>query len=552
MGARRVNTRGSNDHMGERHSTNGASAGRITMAELARRAGVSKATVSRVLNGKPDVDAETRQRILGLIAETGYTPDPLARALQGLPPLATGIAPHFPPDFLWGVGTSAYQIEGAVDEDGRGPSIWDEFARIPGAIARGETATVATDHYHRWPEDVALLAALGVRAYRFSVSWSRVTPEGAGAVNERGLDFYDRLVDALLRQRITPLVTLYHWDLPAALHHRGGWLSRATAEAFAGYAEVVARRLGDRVEWWVTQNEPWCTAYFGYGLGMHAPGLADMQSAAIAGHHLLLSHGLAAERLRASVGTRGRVGISLNLAPIYAADAAPETHEQVRGADVLRNQWFLQPLFEGRYPETLFDTLGVATPPIAEGDMAVIAAPLDFLGVNYYERQVFRTPTLPATAGHATRHGRQAQQVVPVPGASYTEMGWEIYPQGLADVLEQVHARYHPPAILVTENGAAFHEDEAPAGEIHDEQRIAYLRDHIQALARAYQSGVPLRGYFAWTLLDNFEWADGYRLRFGLASVDPHTLERRFKASGRWYAAFIRQQAMSSMRVEAR
>lgn len=518
---------------------------RLTIAELAQRIGVSKATVSRALNNKPDVDAETRRRILELVAATGYTPHPVARALRGLPLPPVEIAQRFPSDFLWGVGTSAYQIEGAVSEDGRGPSIWDEFARLPGAIARGETAAIATDHYHRWREDVTLLAALGIRAYRFSVAWPRVLPAGVGAVNVRGLDFYDRLVDMLLQYHIVPLVTLYHWDLPAALQHSGGWLNRDTTEAYADYVDVVSRRLGDRVEWWITHNEPWVVAYVGHGLGLHAPGLANTQAAVTAGHHLLLSHGLGVQRLRANAGSRSRIGIALNLTPMYAADDAPETREQVRAADVLHNQWFLQPLFEGHYPPTLFPALGVDAPPIVEGDMPCIAAPLDFLGINYYARDVFRTPALPPTASPAIGQAQRAQHVVPVPGASYTEMGWEIYPQGLADVLQQVYSAYHPRALLVTENGAAFRDGDPLAGEIHDEQRIAYLQAHIQALARAHQRGVPVRGYFAWTLLDNFEWVDGSRPHFGLVAVDPHTLERHIKASGRWYAAFIRQQMSS-------
>jgi beta-glucosidase len=515
---------------------------RVTLADLARMAGVSKATVSRTLNGKPDVDMQTRQRILHLVAATGYRPDPTARALRGLSPHSAQIAPLFAADFLWGIGTSAYQIEGAVNEDGRGPSIWDEFVRLPGAIARGETAEIAADHYHRWREDVSLLATLGVRAYRFSVAWSRVIPDGIGQVNAPGLDFYDRLVDGLMAHGITPLLTLHHWDLPAALQRRGGWLNRETAEAFADYAEVVARRLGDRVEWWVTHNEPWCVAYLGHALGAHAPGIADMQAAITAGHHLLLSHGYAIERLHTSLGSRARLGITLNLTPIYAADEEAETQERVRAADLLHNQWFLQPLFAGNYAPDLFSSLGVEAPSIFDGDMERIAAPLDFLGVNYYERQVFRTPTLPATARTAKQVGRHAQQVIPVPGASYTEMGWEIYPQGLEDLLEQVYTAYHPRALLVTENGAAFSEADTPSSEVHDEQRIAYLRDHIQALARALQRGIPVRGYFAWTLLDNFEWTNGYQLHFGLVAVDPRTLERRIKASGRWYASFIRQQ----------
>lgn len=510
----------------------------VTIADLARMAGVSKATVSRVLTGKPDVDAATRQRILALMASTGYTPDPAARALARRAPAATQrTTARFPADFLWGVGTSAYQIEGATQEDGRGPSVWDEFARLPGAIARGETADVAADSYHRWREDVELLAQLGVSAYRFSVAWPRVLPAGTGAVNNRGLDFYDRLVDALLERHITPLITLYHWDLPAALQRDGGWLNRGTAHAFADYAEVVARRLGDRVRWWITLNEPWVVATLGHGQGLHAPGIADPQAAATAGHHLLLSHGLGIARLRGVLAPDAQIGIALNLSPIYAADDLLETREQVQEADITQNEWFLRPVFTGAYPERLFSLLGVQPPAIEAGDMETIAAPLDFLGVNYYARHIYSTPVRPPTS----RIERRPQPVVPVPGASYTEMGWEVYPAGLADALRQVYAAYHPPALLVTENGAAFDEADASAnGDIQDDQRIAYLQSHIQALARVRHEGIPVRGYFVWTLLDNFEWTDGYRPRFGLVAVDRQTLARRMKASGRWYAAFLR------------
>ncbi|HLZ23450.1 MAG TPA: GH1 family beta-glucosidase [Ktedonobacterales bacterium] len=512
---------------------------RITIADLARLAGVSKATISRVLTGRPDVDDETRRRILALIASTGYSPHPAARALaQRTPAHVLRTTARFPADFLWGVGTSAYQIEGAVQEDGRGPSIWDEFAQLPGAIARGETAEVATDHYHRWRDDVALLARLGVPAYRFSVAWPRVFPLGTGAINPPGLDFYDRLVDALLERDITPLVTLYHWDLPAALQREGGWLNRRTALAFADYAEVVARRLADRVQWWITHNEPGVVASLGYGQGLHAPGIADPQAAVVAGHHLLLSHGLAVERLRACLAPSARVGIALNLSPIYAADDLLETREQVQAIDTTVNHWFLRPLFKGDYPETLFPLLGTMPPPVVAGDMKVIAAPLDFLGVNYYARQLIQTPVRPPTS----RVALHPRQVVPVPGASYTETGWEVYPTGLADVLSLVHATYHPPALIVTENGAAFSEASEAAGDIHDDQRIAYLQSHIESLARARHSGLPIQGYFVWTLLDNFEWTEGYHPRFGLVAVDRQTLERRVKASGWWYAAFLRDQ----------
>lgn len=516
---------------------------RITIAELAQLAGVSKATVSRVLTGRPDVDDATRRRILALIASTGYVPNSSARALaQRASTPALHAVGRFPADFLWGVATSAYQIEGAIEEDGRGLCIWDEFARLPGAVARGDTAAVATDHYHHWREDVDVLARLGVRSYRFSVAWPRVYPLGTGAVNARGLDFYDRLVDALLERQITPMMTLYHWDLPAALQREGGWLNRQTAFAFAEYAETVARRLGDRVQWWITHNEPGIVASLGHGQGLHAPGIADPQAAVTAGHHLLLSHGLSVERLRAHVRADARVGITLNLTPIYAADELPETRREVEISDTVVNHWFLRPLFAGCYPESLFAHLGTMPPPIEAGDMEIIASPLDFLGVNYYMRQLIQTPVRPSTS----RLERRPRVVVPVPGASYTEMGWEIYPTGLADALRQVNAMYHPAAIVVTENGAAFSEPESVAGEIQDDQRIAYLQGHIQALARARHEGLPIQGYFVWTLLDNFEWTDGYHPRFGLVAVDRLTLERRVKASGWWYAAFLREQQNSA------
>jgi beta-glucosidase len=512
---------------------------RVTIADLARIAGVSKATVSRVITGKPDVDDETRRRILALIASTGYTPHPAAQALAHVAPASSRrVFQRFPADFLWGVGTSAYQIEGAIQEDGRGLCIWDEFARLPGAVARGETAAVATDHYHRWREDVDLLARLDVRAYRFSISWPRVLPLGTGTVNARGLDFYDRLVDALLERHITPLVTLYHWDLPAALQREGGWLNRQTAFAFANFSEIVARRLADRVQWWITHNEPGVVASLGHGQGLHAPGIADPQASVTAGHHLLLSHGLSVERLRACLRSDARVGIALNLTPIYAADELPETQQEVQITDTVANHWFLRPLFAGGYPETLFSLLSTTPPSIEAGDMEIIATPLDFLGVNYYARQLIHTPVRPPTS----RLERHPRLVVPVPGASYTEMGWEIYPTGLADVLRQVYATYHPPALVVTENGAAFSEPDGAAGGIQDDQRIAYLQSHIQALARARHEGLPIQGYFVWTLLDNFEWTDGYRPRFGLVAVDRQTLDRRIRASGWWYADFIRNQ----------
>jgi beta-glucosidase len=446
----------------------------------------------------------------------------------------------FPTDFLWGAATSAYQVEGAVTEDGRTPSIWDVFAATPGKTHRGETGLVAADHYRRMDEDVALMAELGLNAYRFSIAWPRIIPEGTGAVNQRGLDFYDRLVDALLAHGITPLATLFHWDLPLALEERGGWRNRATAYAFADYAEVVARRLGDRVPWWVTLNEPWCAAYLGHGSGLHAPGLHDAQAAADAGHHLLLSHGLAMPRLRAHVAAGAQLGICLNIYPIYAADDRPETLRDVERADRFQNRWFLDPLFRGHYPDGLFEDMEAAPPPIEDGDLAIINAPLDVLAVNYYNRLVVRArgedAELPGVAPVGYEH------VSHLPDASYTAMGWEVYPQGLRAVLDRIHNDYAPAGLIVAENGAAYDDEWGDDGSIHDRERMEYLREHTRLLAEVLAQGVPLRGYFVWSLLDNFEWAEGYGKRFGLIYVDFATQRRTVKDSGRWYASFIAAQ----------
>ncbi len=445
--------------------------------------------------------------------------------------------PSFPADFLWGAATSAYQIEGATHEDGRGPSIWDTFSHLPGTTHRGETGDIAADHYHRMEEDVALMDELHLNAYRFSISWPRILPQGTGAVNARGLDFYDRLVDALLARGISPLATLYHWDLPQALQERGGWPNRETAYAFADYAGVVAKRLGDRVQWWVTQNEPWCSAYLGYGTGIHAPGIQDMQAAVDAGHHLLLSHGLALSRLRAHINPEAQLGIAINLTQVYAVDDRPETLDGVARTDIFNNRWFLDPLFRGEYPPTLFPDLKTAPPPIKEGDMAIITTPLDFLGVNYYSRSLIRARTrASAPSTHAY------EQVVPVPGASYTEMAWEIYPDGLADMLARVNRDYAPRAILVTENGAAFVDQWYGNSNISDTRRVQYIQDHIKVLGQALRLEVPVRGYFVWSLMDNYEWTDGYGKRFGIVYIDFPTQRRIMKESGRWYAAFIASQ----------
>jgi beta-glucosidase len=525
---------------------NGPMNERLTIIDIAKLAGVSKATVSRVLNQKPDVDPTTREHILRIMEEHGFAPDLSAVQLAGERTRhSRQTASAFPPHFLWGAATSAYQIEGAVREDGRGPSIWDTFVQEPGAIHQGESGAIAADHYHRMPEDVALMARLNLNAYRFSLSWPRVLPEGRGAVNTRGLDFYDRLVDALLAHGITPVATLYHWDLPLALQKRGGWPARETALAFADYAEIVARRLGDRVGWWITHNEPWCAAYFGYGIGIHAPGLQGMSSAVTAAHHLLLSHGLAVPRIRAHAAAGARVGITLNFTPISAADDRPETMQGVERADRLHNRWLLDPIFRGAYPEQLFADLAVAPPPVESEDMALISAPLDFLGVNYYSRALIRGRQPRRAAGPPANHHSAAEQyeyVAPVPGASYTEMAWEIYPKGLADILLRIHQDYAPRSMLVTENGAAFDDQWDGRNYVPDKRRTQYLREHLSILENTLWLGIPVVGYFAWSLLDNFEWTDGYSKRFGLIYVDYLTQRRVLKESGRWYASFIAAQ----------
>jgi beta-glucosidase len=466
-----------------------------------------------------------------LTASTETQPDPAATI--------------FPPDFLWGAATSAYQVEGAVHEDGRAPSVWDRFAALPGATYQGQSGEIAADHYHRMEEDVALMARLNLSAYRFSLSWPRILPQGTGQVNQHGLDFYDRLVDTLLARGINPLATLYHWDLPVTLQDRGGWLTRDTAYAFAEYAEVVARRLGDRVQWWLTHNEPWCSAYLGYALGIHAPGLHDKQLAVNVGHHILLSHGLALPRMRAHLSSQAQVGIALDFYPTYAADERPSSLQAVKHADAFRNRWFLDPVFLGRYPETLFADMGVTPPPMHEGDFDIISTPIDFLGVNYYSRMIVRGRADSVGATEQTMSEDSYEAVERIPGASYTEMGWEVFPDGLANILTRIYREYAPKAMVITESGAAYDDQWNGNGAIHDQQRIDYLQRHIATVAGVIRQGVPIKGYVVWSFLDNFEWSEGYRKRFGLVYVDYPTQQRIVKESGHWYANFIKQHRQS-------
>jgi len=428
----------------------------------------------------------------------------------------------FPDDFLWGAATAAYQIEGAWNEDGKGESIWDRFCHTPDHIENDDTGDVACDHYHRWREDVALMQRLGLPAYRFSVSWPRVIPAGRGAVNPPGLDFYDRLVDALLVAGIQPFLTLYHWDLPQALQDRGGWGARDTCGYFADYADRLARRLGDRVRHWATFNEPWVVAFVGHQYGWHAPGLQDEALTLQVAHHLLVAHGLATQALRAA-DARLQVGIVLNTRPVEpATDLEPD--RVLADQYWQRNEgWFLDPLLRAEYPPAAWEDYGDRRPAVQPGDMSLIAQPLDWLGVNYYSRGV----------------AQGGQLLDPVPGSDYTDMGWEIHAPALRRLLVRLKRDYPVPPLYITENGAAFPDQVSPDGRVHDPRRIAYLRDHLIQARLAIADGVDLRGYFVWSLLDNFEWAHGYAKRFGLIYVDYATQQRIVKDSGEWYARVI-------------
>lgn len=437
---------------------------------------------------------------------------------------------HFPETFVWGAATSAYQIEGAWNEDGKGESIWDRFSHQPGNIQDGSTGDVACDHYHRWQEDVAILRDLGVNAYRFSINWPRVIPAGRGAVNPSGLAFYDRLVDALLEAGITPYPTLYHWNLPQALQDEGGWPARSTAEAFAAYTDLVTRALGDRVTHWTTFNEPQVSAYVGYEEGRHAPGHTSQAEMIAAAHHLLLAHGLAVPIVRRNVPD-AQVGIVLNIIPATPASPSAADRDAAYLADGQVNRWYLDPLAGRGYPADVVAHYGWDRADVAAGDMAAIGAPLDFLGINYYTRRIVRSSAIPE-ADNAPR--------ATFANDEHTEMGWEVYPQGVYEALCRLHFDYRFPAIYITENGAAYPDQKRAGGRIDDQDRIRYLDAHFKQFHRALQAGVPLAGYFVWSLLDNFEWGFGYTKRFGIVEVDFDTQQRTPKASAEWYRDVIR------------
>lgn len=428
--------------------------------------------------------------------------------------------------FTWGVATSSYQIEGAATAGGRGPSIWDTFSRVPGAVINGDSGDVACDHYHRYNEDLDLIKWLGVNAYRFSIAWPRIFPQGAGSPNQAGIDFYDRLIDGALERGITPWPTLYHWDLPQALEDKGGWNSRATSERFAEYAHLMAEKFGDRVKNWTTLNEPFCSAWLGYLYGVMAPGIKDLQTAINASHHLLLGHGLATQAIR-SVASDLRVGIVLNLTPAIPLNDNDEL--AAKYADGFDNRWYADPVFKGSYPQDIVEGFGKEV-PIHAGDMQSISAPLDFLGINFYTRQ---TVTLDESAKPLP------YRPVMVDGVERTAMGWEVHPESLTNIIMRVHRDYAPKEIYITENGSAW-DDSVINDKVDDPHRVSYLERHLDAMLAAKAQGAPVNGYFAWSLMDNFEWAYGYSKRFGIVYVDYETQKRIPKSSAYYYRERIK------------
>ncbi|MEZ4670701.1 MAG: GH1 family beta-glucosidase [Anaerolineae bacterium] len=443
----------------------------------------------------------------------------------------------FPKDFLWGVATASYQIEGAAMEDGRGECIWTRFSHTPGKIKDGTSADVGNDHYHRYEEDVALMKELGVQAYRFSTSWPRVIPQGTGTINEIGLDYYDRLTDALLRAGIQPWITLYHWDLPQVLEDKGGWTNPDIVHWFTDYADLMTKTLGDRVKHWITFNEPWCSAMLGYYFGTHAPGIIDPCKGFQAAHHLLLSHGAAMPVIRRNVKD-SVAGITLNLTPHLPASGDPEDVKAARYQDGFANRWYLDPVFKGEYPADMVEAL--VTRGYLDGiDLSAIkfaAAPMDFLGINYYMRWVHKH--IPGTEDGTTSEFPK--------DAEFTDMGWEINGPAMADLLVRVHKEYNPQVIYVTENGAAFPEPDTVTDSIlEDPRRVAFYKQYLTAAEDAINRGVPLKGYFAWSLMDNFEWAEGFSKRFGIVHVDYQSQKRTPKRSALYYSDVIRTNSLN-------
>lgn len=465
---------------------------------------------------------------------------------------------QFSADFLWGSATASYQIEGAHDEGGRGPSIWDTFSRTPGKVLNGDTGDVAVDHYHRVAEDVEIMKGLGLQAYRFSIAWPRIQPTGTGEFNQAGLDFYSDLVDRLIAAGIKPVATLYHWDLPQPLEDEGGWANRETAYRFAEYARKLAEVLGKRIDLWTTLNEPWCSAFLGYASGVHAPGVTDPVKALRAVHHLNLAHGLAGRAIREVLGENAPVSITLNLHVTRAADDSADAVEAKRRIDTIANEVFLGPLLDGEYPKEVFaDTAHLTDWSFVEpGDLELIRIPLTVLGVNYYSTGRVKKgsaagadPGKPGPDGHrASEHsswvGADEVEWLPQPGP-HTAMGWNIEPDGLVDLLLELRDRYPSQPLAITENGAAFYDTVSEDGRVHDPERVGYLHDHVDAVGEAIEKGADVRAYFVWSLLDNFEWAYGYDRRFGIVRVDYDTHERIVKDSGLWFRELVRTRTVA-------
>ena len=444
---------------------------------------------------------------------------------------------NFPQNFLWGTATAAYQVEGGFNEEGRGVSIWDTFSRLPGKIKNGDTGDVAADHFHHWQEDIDLMAELGVNAYRFSIAWTRILPEGTGAVNQKGIDFYSRIIDALLERNIAPCVTLYHWDLPQVLEDKGGWTNRKIVDAFSEYTDVLTSHLGDRVKHWMTLNEPSVFCFSGYYTGRHAPGRTSLKDALQATHHALLAHGSAVDVIRANQPD-AQVGIALSLGLAYPLSDSEADQIAAQRCDGYHNRWFADPLFGKGYPADMLDWYGVKSPIIIAGDLERIANPIDFLGINAYcPDYVISKPD--STFGFEALTGNK--DALTAAGYESTELGWPIVPDSLTELLIRVQKDYAPPAIYITENGAAttdFIEDE----QVHDSDRIDYLEKHIHALGKVIDNNVPVKGYFVWTFLDNFEWAMGLSIRFGMVYVDYQNNQHRIpKSSFYWYKNLISQ-----------
>jgi beta-glucosidase len=446
----------------------------------------------------------------------------------------------FPDDFAWGTATSSYQVEGAWDEDGKGPSIWDTFTHTPGTIANGDTGDVACDHYRRWADDVDLIAAYGLNAYRFSVSWARVQPDGR-TPNAKGIDFYRRLLDRLREKGIRPALTLNHWDIPQAIQDAGGWQSRDTCERFAEYTRLCVDAFGDGPAWWITHNEPWIVSALGYRLGIHAPGVRDTEAELRTSHHLLLSHGMAVEAYRAS-GASAPIGITLNLLPTYPQDETDADRRAAVLSDGYTNRWYLDPVFRGSYPDDILSYFGerFALEWIQPGDLDRVRQPIDFLGVNYYARRVVRAPREGETAEFAWVVRTETTTGIPT-----SDLGWEMTPDVLRDLVIRLRDEYGSPTILITENGCSLRDEIAPEGGVHDPRRIEFIRTHLGALEEAIDAGVDVRGYFAWAMLDNFEWAEGYGPRFGITYVDYPTQRRIPKDSAHWYGGVARRNGLS-------